>query len=94
MSVTWNLSSNVNCASINNVVRADTSIAHKLVSWVTSWIDCWINTGIGVTAAAGNSVLKSGALVQNFQITANAGWIAGVKSSGSGLSIELRCDGY
>lgn len=75
------------------IVGGDTGIAHELVSWSTCWVDSWIDTSIGVTAASGHSVLKSGALVVHFQVTADTGWITGVESGSSDLSHELGSDG-
>lgn len=94
LSVTWDLGSDADGGSVDLVSRRDTGVAHQLVSWGASWEDSWIDTGVGVTAASSYSILKSGALVVHLQVTADAGWIAGVESGSSGLSVELRCDGY
>lgn len=75
------------------VVGCNSSIAHELVSWSTGWIDSRVDTSIRITAASGHSVLESGALVVHLQVTADTGWIAGVESGSSDLSVELGSDG-
>lgn len=59
----------------------ESDVALEGVSWSTWWVDSWVEAGISGTAASGESLFDSGAVVVQSKLPAGGDWVASVDGS-------------